>query len=726
MTRNTAPAWAAILAGAAVLCCGFRLQAVPADAALSRGFRLQAEVTAVASSTQDATQQPPSFRAGTVLVEIDAIVTDSSGRFVSGLTREDFEVLEEGTQQRIDRLYTVSGPSVIASTARDNAAPEHAIPAAARGRVFVLLFDREHMQAGSFKRLQQAAIAFLTTQFQPGDVGGVVIGDTMDGNHLTSSREELIAAIEHAKPDFSTTARRLDLLDWPRFSNESEAVRIASSNDREVLDQVVRRACVDDPGACRQGADVVEPLVRSKARNVVAEMRPPAARTVRALQALASGLGRLPGRKTIVLMTDGFFIEESWADLRQIVGAAARSNVRVYSIDSRGTETRQANDIHQLGVMDPDGGPPLDAYNTIEDGPNTLAVDTGGYAIRHTNDFARALGEIARDTSEYYVIGYVPAKPATDGAFRKITVKVKRPGLKVRARRGYLAVPATVQPGSLEPEHGNPGSLERREPALVPIPVSIGVPEALLSRADAGAAGTSLNRAPEPPGFALRPDSSDRIDALAAREGSRRTETNLASAGWDRYRSGDLEGAAELLQKAAAEPAAHAWVHYALGYSELGLRHIDRAAQEWEKVRTLVPEFRPVYLDLGDAYLQLGNYSRAIDVLKAAAARWAGDVDVMNAIGTIQVRRGTLDDAIRTFEAAIAVNPHDALAYFNVARTYELRYFKLRRYSPFDGRPVGNKGDIRAAIASYEQYVRLGGPYLEQAREALQNLAWLQ
>jgi VWFA-related protein len=718
MTRITALACAAALVCAAVLPCGFRLQAEGASA----------------SSTQNPAQQDPSFRAATVLVEADAIVTDASGRFVGGLTPNDFEVLENGSPQRIDRLYTVKGPTVISSAPREEAAPEQSVPATGPGRVFVLLFDREHMQAGSFKRLQQAAIGFLTTEFQQGDIGGIVVGDAMAGNHLTSSREELIAAVAHAKPDFSTAARRMDLLDWPRFSNEPEAVRIAISNDREVLDQVVRRACTDDPGACRQGAEMVEQLVQSKARNIVGEMRPSAAKSLRALQALAAGLARVPGRKTIVLMTDGFFIEESWADLRQIVGTAARSNVRIYSIDSRGMDTRPANDIRQLSMMDESGAPPLQAYNTIEDGPNVLAVDTGGFAIRRTNDFSRALDDIARDTSEYYVIGYVPTNSATDGSFRTITVRVKRPGLKIRARRGYLAVPnapesRTRQPGPVEPgtpaaEHGNGGPGETAEPVL-----SVGVPDALLfgeGVAIASMGGTSARRPLEPPGFALRPDSSDRIDELAARDGNRGAQDSLASRGWDRYRSGDLEGAAALLEKAAAEPDAHAWVHYVLGYSELGLRRIDRAAQEWEHVRAQVPEFRPVYLDLGDAYMQLQNYARAIDVLKAAAIRWPGDVDVMNAIGTIQVRRGTLSDAIRTFESAIRANPDDALAYFNLARTHELRYFKLRRYSPFDGRPIGNRTDISAAIANYEQYVKLGGPYVDQASQALHNLAWLR
>jgi VWFA-related protein len=716
MTRLTA------FAGTAVVCCA---AVVPCVAGL--------QADAAAPDTQQPTTQPPSFRAGTVLVEVDAIVTDSSGRFVSDLTRDDFDVFEDGVRQRIDRLYRVSGTAVIPSVpgGTSESVPATSAPAVAPARVFVLLIDREHMQAGSFKRLQQAAITFLSSQFQPGDVGGVVIGDTMAGNHLTSNRYELIAAVGQAKPDFSRMSRRFNLFEWPRFSSEAEAVRIALSNDGEALQRVVRRACSEDPGTCRQGADVVEPLVRAKAQNIVGEMRPPAARTVRSLQALAAGLGRFPGRKTIVLMSDGFFVEESWADLRQIVGAAARSNVRIYSIDTRALDTRQASDFHQVGPADPDGRPPLDAYNTIEDGPNMLAVDTGGYAIRNANDFAGALSEIARDTSQYYVVGYEPARPATDGSFRTIALRVRRPGLSVRARRGYLAASGSHQPGTRQPQtrEPTPPNVGAPETALASLPISAGVPEMLLPRSDAGLGspgGASVERPAEPSGFALRPDSSDRIRELAAREGQQETEANMASRGWDHYRRGDLEGAAELLRQAAAEPGAHAWVYYVLGYSELGLRHIDCAAQQWERVRALVPGFRPVYLDLGDAYLQLGNFTRAIDVLKSAATRWTGDVDVMNAIGTIQVRRGALADAIRTFEAAIAANPGDALAYFNLARTHELRYFKLRRYSAVEGRWLGSTSDLTAARANYASYVRMGGPYAQLAKEALQNLAWLR
>ncbi len=693
--------------------------------AMLSAISLAGQTPAPAPAAQPPVQQQP-FRASTLLVEVDTIVTDAKGQFVTGMTADDFEVLEEGKPQTIERIYVVTGGTVTAPSARPSAtatgeAAPTPLPAGAPPRVFVLLFDRDHLQTGAFKRLQDAAIAFLTNEFKPGDVGGVVIGNTMAGNQLTSDREALLAAVRNAQPTAAKTSRRLELLEWPRFNSEAEAVRVALFNDHEVTAQIVRRACQDDPGLCKVDP---EPMVMEKARTIVGDLRPAARQTVATLQALATGLARLPGRKTIILMTEGFFIEESWADLRQIVGAAAGSNVRVYSLDARGIDTRQINDPHQLSVMDPGGSMPIDAYNTAEDGPNMLAVDTGGYPIRHTNNFAEALSEIARDTSSYYVIGYRPADPAADGSFRRIVVRVKRRGLTVRARRGYLAAPSgtdmTAPPRTAPTATPQPEPRVAAHEELTPTPAS----SPAADPARIAAPGPAERK--EAPAVTLRPDSNDRVRELASSEGGTDAARSLASQGWSHYQTGDLDGAAKLLGQAAADSNARPWVHYALGYAELGLRHPDKAAQAWERVYTSVPEFRPVYLDLADAYFQMENYSRASRILKEAETRWPGDTDVLNAMGTIQVRRGALDDAIGTFRRATDANPRDALAYFNLARTYELRYFKTRRYSQTEARWLANPADVKNAIASYEQYVKLGGPYETQARQAVQNLQWIK
>jgi VWFA-related protein len=705
-----------------------------------RSRLLVAAAALVASSAPDASafaqaSQAPApqvsqapYRAATTTVEVDVIVRDKGGRFVTGLTPADFQVTEEGTPQRVHSMYLVDGRSVTpgagaGEAGAGTAAPGSLAPASTQ-RVFVLFFDQEHLDSGGFKRLQDAAASFLTTEFQAGDVGGVLVGGTMIGNRLTTEREVLVQAVRGAKFSQSQAFRKMDLQDWPRIT-EIEATRIAVVNDKAILDQVVRRATEEagaSGGGRGSGSQDYEAQVRSKASQVVGELRPAAARTIKTLIGLLNGLGRVPGRKTVVFMTDGFWVEESWGELRNIVSLAARGHVRFYSIDAQGLKRgSNTTDINQMNPMETAGEIPTGAYNTIEDGPNSIAWDTGGYYIRKTNDFKGALTEIAADTSTYYVLGYTPASTDFNGKFRQIRVTVSRGGVSVRARKGYLAVApaaATVPPSAGPPTPA---------PAT-PAPSSI--PAARTEAAPAGAVppaaapGITPPPAPAPAPvepFALRPDSGGRVRELASAAPGGGPGAKKASEGWDLYGRGNLEGAEQLLAQAAQQGAAP-WVHYALGFAQVGLGNPQAAVQSWERVRAAVPEFEPVYLDLAEVYVQGNDADRAVELLREAETRWPADVDVLNALGTIQVRRNALGDAIDTFEKAAKADPKDPLAFFNLGRTYELRYFAMRRFSRPSSRWVDNPELLNKAIENYEVCTKLGGPYEADARAAIDRL----
>ena len=209
---------------------------------------------------------------------------------------------------------------------------------------------------------------------------------------------------------------------------------------------------------------------------------------------------------------------------------------------------------------------------------------------------------------------------------------------------------------------------------------------------------------------------------LAERRSASGEAKALATKGWERYGAGDLEAAETFLAQAVSQPGAAPWVSYALGFAELGLRKPDKAAESWERVRAAVPAFKPIYLDLTDAYLQMGNPGRAVETLRAAEQKWPKDIEVLNALGTVQVRRGSSEDAIATFERAIAADPKDSLAYLNAAKTYELRYYQLRRFSRPQSRWMDDPQLRQKAIENYETYLKLGGPYEADARTALDRL----
>ena len=422
-------------------------------------------------------------------------------------------------------------------------------------------------------------------------------------------------------------------------------------------------------------------------------------------------------------MTEGFFFEESWADLRILVGQAARANVRIYTIDALGLRRNaDGTELSAMNPMETTGQVPLGAYNTTEEGPNMLANDTGGYVIRKTNDFAAAMAEIARDAGSYYVLGFSPPESSLTGRFRELTVKVKRGGLNVRARRGYLASTpggAAQAPAAV----GGPPAEAVEKPAL---PAARGgeAPKPAAEAPPVAAAEAAAGLSPPLPATAipLRPDTASRVRDLESRRSASGEAKTLASQGWDRYGRGDLEGAETFLSQAVGQPGAAPWVYYALGFAELGLMKPGKAAESWERVRAAVPAFKPVYLDLTDAYLQMGNPGRAIETLRVAEQKWPKDIEVLNALGTVQVRRGSSEDAIKTFERAIAADPKDSLAYLNAAKTYELRYHQMRRFSQPQARWMDDPQLRQKAIENYETYLKLGGPYEADARTALDRL----
>jgi hypothetical protein len=131
-----------------------------------------------------------------------------------------------------------------------------------------------------------------------------------------------------------------------------------------------------------------------------------------------------------------------------------------------------------------------------------------------------------------------------------------------------------------------------------------------------------------------------------------------------------------------------------------------------------------VYFSLADAYGQQHDEGTAIRTLRDAEQRWPKDPEVSDAIGVFQVRRGALDAAIESFGRATAVSPADALGYFNLGRAYQMRLLKSQRYDSRMEKWVGGEEDRARAIASFEKYLELGGPYERQAREAVAALQW--
>jgi VWFA-related protein len=197
--------------------------------------------------------------------------------------------------------------------------------------------------------------------------------------------------------------------------------------------------------------------------------------TAHALLALVESLSKLPGRKAIVVFSEGLVVPpRAAAALRSVVSAAQRGHVAIYAVDAGGLhatsaadETRRTIDVLQARLQDQSTnqkpsmrGPSTNDQATsrlalleknedalslgAEAGLGRLAEETGGFLIRDTNDVSSGLARIDEELSSYYLLSYTPKNQVYDGRFRTLSVKLRRPHGRLQARQGYLALKTPV------------------------------------------------------------------------------------------------------------------------------------------------------------------------------------------------------------------------------------------------------------------------------------------
>jgi VWFA-related protein len=419
-----------------------------------------AKLTAQAP-TQQNPQGPPSvtFQVEVNYVDVDAIVTDEQGNFVTGLTRDDFEVFEDGKPQKIDMFSYVEIPTDKTDRFRFLDRP---VPTDVRsnrqpftGRLYVIVLDDQDISPMRTSHTRKFARQFIEQYFGNNDMAAVVYtsGRTDAAQEFTNDRQLLLAAID------KFVGRRLRSLTLDRLDALYQRLATTVSSDTDQSDGNQQQS---DPGG-HSRIDVGDLERGHRALGVLDTLK-------NLSEFLASVRGR---RKAVLLFSEGvdypitdLFGSQSASDViratQDAVSMAARSNVNFFTLDPRGLVgvTSEFMEMQGSGAPELLGNAPASGATTSitgeigpmnaqvelmhelrlsQDNLRTLAEETGGIAAVNANSLLPTFERIVESNSRYYVMGYYPPTHPRDGRFHKIEVRMKRPGLKVAARKGYAS-----------------------------------------------------------------------------------------------------------------------------------------------------------------------------------------------------------------------------------------------------------------------------------------------
>jgi VWFA-related protein len=398
------------------------------------------------SPTPPPTQQLPEgedvVRINTNLVQVDAVITDKSGKIVADLKPEEVEILEDGRQQKITHFsynltQTTAAPPDTVSTPTNRPAgprpPARIKPEDVR-RTIALVVDDLGLSFQSTYQVRRALKKFVDEQMQPGDLVAIIRTSGGIGalQQFTSDKRQLYAAIDRVKYFLGGRSG------------------------------VTPFAPVEPPTPGDHGAEF------DAANEELNQFREEffSVGTLGAVTYVVRGLRDLPGRKSVLLISDGFKIinrddptrtYRTVQKLQRLIDEAARSSVVIYTMNATGLQALGFTASDNLSGRDT--GQMLEALNNrsseafeTQDGLEYLARETGGMAIKNSNDLGGGIRRVLEDQGGYYLIGYRPSESTFTSqqgrrSFHHLTLKIKRPGkFNVRMRHSFYGVSDEEKP----------------------------------------------------------------------------------------------------------------------------------------------------------------------------------------------------------------------------------------------------------------------------------------
>jgi VWFA-related protein len=411
------------------------------------------------SPPQVSANQKGAIRAAVNLVEVDIEVTDRNGKPLKGLRQDQFSISEDGKDQKVstfdyydvEKLETAdAGETAPITIAMGSVAPPDEVRQQVRDRrMIVLFFDLTSLQPSDLTRSTGAAKQFLSKQMTSADLVGVVAF----GNQLrviadfTNDRDLLYSAVDALLPGKESQLAAL-------------AAAASTGIDAAVTEDTNTAFTADDTEFNAFNTD----------------------RKLAALESLADLLRDIPGKKSVLQFTSGITQtgEDNRSQLRATTDAANRSNMSIYTVDSRGLLAEIPGGDASVGAAAGSGsftgaavfqqsGARQDSRETLA----TLASDTGGRSFFDLGDLGQAFHSVQSDTAGYYLLGYYSTNAQHDGRWRTLRVKVAgAPGARIRYRQGYYA-PKDFGVYTTEDRERQLEEAMRSETPIVELPIAV-------------------------------------------------------------------------------------------------------------------------------------------------------------------------------------------------------------------------------------------------------------
>ncbi len=394
------------------------IAAAPAVEATKAAPSTESPVSAAAAAgTESRGDQLLTLKSSVRLVLVPAVVRDSQGHAVDYLQKPDFRLLDDRKPQLITQFSLERPGNVVAGPAESGAASGVPSAGAAGTRFAAYVFDDIHATYDDLGRARDAAKRHLTA-LQAGDRAAVF---TLSGNialDFTDDRAKVNEALLHIRPHPLTAT---GLVRCPDISYAQ--ADLIQNNDSGALaqatDEAMQCAFSGDPTA-RVPA---ERLARETAAQVLIAGRAESERSFNALREVVRRISRMPGQRSIVLVSPGFPVAEMEQEATEIIDDAQRAEVIINVLDPSGLSTKSGIEYGSVS------GP----WDVLAD----LTSGTGGTFYRNRNDVDEGFRRSALPEL-FYILGFSPQK--LDGRFHSLKVILQRPEkLNLQARRGYYA-----------------------------------------------------------------------------------------------------------------------------------------------------------------------------------------------------------------------------------------------------------------------------------------------